>query len=227
MCYPIDPFSLKSLSKWHIRRFTWTAYARIREKFAALTFNSNAIPIKEIESVSAHPEPDKDLTAVTGLQLSYVLEALRSTESLSHTDVVEVGSYRGATTRVLASATRRRVVAVDPFIGYGGAENDYQIFLQQTADLPNLKHHRCTSGEAARTWSYGSLGFVFIDALHDYVNTSFDIAVWSAKLLPGGLMALHDTDNPHFPGTRKAAFAALKRMTLWSHINDLVILQKP
>jgi predicted O-methyltransferase YrrM len=225
MHYPADPFLLKSLPKWHIRRVAWTAYARVQEKLAALSFASTAIPIKLINKLAECQEPEEGETAVTGLQLSYLIAALKATEPLSST-MVEVGSFRGATTLALASETRRSIFAVDPYIGYGGAEVDRAAFLRRVGHLPHVKHLRLTSGEAARTWSHGNVGFVFIDALHDYVNTSYDIKVWGEKLMAGGLMALHDTDNPRFPGTRKAAFAALKTMDQWAHINDLTILRK-
>ena len=220
-----DPFVLKSLPKWHPHRLMWTAYARSKERVAALQFSSLELPKKQIK-ILPNCSTNKDSTAVTGLQLSYLLAALQATESLLSTAVVEIGSYRGATTKALALATKRRVYAVDPFIGYGGAEDDFQIFLNQTSDLPNLEHLRYTSGEASRKWSYGAIGFLFIDALHDYVNTRFDIEVWGAKLAVGGLMALHDTDNRNFSGTRKAAKEAAMKMSLWAHIDDLVILRK-
>jgi len=226
MRQPIDPFSLKSLPKWHIRRVAWTAYARVQEKIAALSFNSTAIPIKQMNDMIDCQEPEKEQTAVTGVQLSYLLAALKETEPLPSKAIVEIGSYRGATTLALASNTQRSIFAIDPYIGYGGAEDDKLAFQKRVGHLPNVKHLRLTSGEAARTWNHGDAGFVFIDAVHDYVNTRFDINAWGQKLVSGGLMALHDTDNPRFPGTRKAASEAFKTMDLWAHINDLVILKK-
>jgi predicted O-methyltransferase YrrM len=193
---------------------------------AALSFATTAIPIKPVNELAPCSSREKGETAVTALQLSYLVAALKSTESLLSTVVVEVGAYRGATTFALASETRRLIIAVDPYIGYGGAEDDRVAFLKRVGHLLNVKHLRLTSGEAARTWRHGNVGLVFIDALHDYVNTSYDIRVWGEKLIAGGLMALHDTDNPHFPGTRKASFAALKTMDLWAHTDDLVILRK-
>ena len=67
---------------------------------------------------------------------------------------------------------------------------------------------------------------MFIDAVHDYANTSFDLEVWSSLSIPGGLIALHDTDNPSFAGTRRAAWEGQKTMDLYAHVNDLVILRK-
>jgi predicted O-methyltransferase YrrM len=221
-----DPFILKFLPRWHIRRVVWTTYARFQERMAALSFESMGIPVKEISDLPVCSETEREHTAVTALQLSYLIAALRATEPLLTTVVAEIGSYRGATTFALALETRRLVVAIDPYIGFGGAEDDYKEFIKRVGPLPNVRHLRSTSGAAAREWSQGSISFVFIDAVHDYVNTSYDIEVWRRELVTGGLMALHDTDNPHFPGTRKAAFAALKTMDLWAHTSDLVILKK-
>jgi hypothetical protein len=214
------------LPKWHISRAAWTAYARVQEKIAALSFAFSVIPIKQPTNLAPCPEPAKGETAVTGLQLACLIGALKETESLPSTAVVEVGCFRGATTVALASETRRCIFAVDPYIGYGGSEQDQLAFVKRIGNLGNVKHLRLTSGEAARSWRHGNVGFIFIDAVHDYVNVSFDINVWRRKLVAGGLMALHDTDNPRFPGTRRAAFAALKTMDLWAHVNDLVILKR-
>jgi predicted O-methyltransferase YrrM len=224
--YPADPFCLKALPKWHIVRVAWTAYARVQDRLAVLSFASKTIPSKELNVLADFPRQPREETAVTGLQLGYLIEAVKATDSGGSTVVVEIGSYRGVTTLALASETRRPVLAVDPYIGYGGAEADRVAFLRRVGHLLNVKHLPLTSGVAARTWCHGNVGFIFIDAVHDYVNTSYDISAWGQKLVLGGLMALHDTDNPGFPGTRKAAFAALETMDLWAHVNDLVILRR-
>ena len=57
------------------------------------------------------------------------------TDSLVGTVVVEVGCFRGETTRCLAGATTRTLIAVDPFQGYGGAEADFAQFRLKVAGL--------------------------------------------------------------------------------------------
>jgi hypothetical protein len=64
---------------------------------------------------------------------------------------------------------------------------------------------------------------VFINAVHDYVNTSFDIEAWLPKLVPGGILALHDTDQAMFAGTRRAAYEPLNRLELIAHPPNLAI----
>ena len=95
--------------------------------------------------------------------------------------------------------------------------------------MPNVIHLRRTSGEAARELVNDSVSFVFIDAVHDYVNTRFDAIAWHSLLGPGGLIAFHDTDNLQFAGTRRAVFELMRErsLSLEEHVGNLVILRKP
>ena len=76
------------------------------------------------------------------------------------------------------------------------------IFQRRISNLKNVTLLRKTSGEAARSWNAGEPSLVFIDAVYDYVNVTHDIEVWSPKLADGGILALHDTDDRRFSGTR-------------------------
>jgi predicted O-methyltransferase YrrM len=221
-----DPFEVKQYSKKHPRRLAFTAKARVIERLARWKYESYALPEKVVPDLSSAPDADWSNTAVTDFQIQHLLYALSLAESLTDTVVVEVGSYRGETTRLLAKATSRKLIAVDPFIGYGASEEDYRIFRRNTSDLTNVIHERKCSGDAVRTWTHGAVGMIFIDAVHDYVNTAFDIEAWSPLLVKGGILALHDTDYPCFAGTRKAAFEASHDALLLAHPHNLVILQK-
>jgi predicted O-methyltransferase YrrM len=160
---------------------------------------------------------------VTENQMAHLLAAVKDTEEGA---IAEIGSYRGETTRCLAQATNRAVFAVDPYIGYGGAEEEYGRFKLRIAGLRNVTHLKMTSGEAARAWNRGPISLVFIDAVHDYVNARYDISVWSDLVVTGGIIALHDTDDPRFPGSRRAAFEAAKRFHIWAHPPGMVLLRK-
>ena len=118
-------------------------------------------------------------------------------------------------------------MAVDPFVGYGGSDEDFARFQVRTRDLGNVVHLRATSGDAARSWAFGPVGLVFIDAVHDAVNAAHDTAVWMELLCPGGFLAMHDVDTPAFAGARAAAFRAARRAELWAHVDNLAILRKP
>jgi hypothetical protein len=206
---PTDPFVIKRLPKWHPRRLVFKTQTAKREWEARRWYGRYALPEKILADL---PVLDRDIawqnTSVTPLQMQHLLHALALSERLAGTVVVEVGSFRGETTRCLARASARMVVAVDPYSGYGGAETELELFGQRVAGLKNVVLERATSGAAARGWRHGPVGFLFIDAVHDYVNTSFDIATWSPLLVPGGILALHDTDQEVFAGTRRAVFEA-------------------
>jgi hypothetical protein len=58
---------------------------------------------------------------------------------------------------------------------------------------------RTTSVEAANRVPDHSLDFAYIDARHDYESVKEDIAAWSAKVRPGGILAGHDYVDGDFP----------------------------
>lgn len=219
-----DPFVIKQYPKWHPRRLAFTAKAILIEQEARLNFQKYALSEKITPNLPPAPTTDYSNTAVTPVQMQHLLYALSTTEHLANTVVVEVGCYRGVTTQVLASATSRKSIAVDPYIGYGGSNEDYCHFQSNITKLPNVIHKRVTSGEAVRTWNHGPISLVFIDAVHDYVNTAFDIELWSSLMVKGGILAMHDTDQYYFAGTRKAVFEACHNLELLAHPNNLVLL---
>jgi predicted O-methyltransferase YrrM len=223
----IDPFSLKRHPKWDPRRLLPTVKWRLIELEARVNFARYCLPLKEVPVPPPTKDYDSTNTTVTELQARYLLAAVEATEGMDRTVVVEIGSYRGATTRLLALATKRQVVAVDPFIGYGGSKQDYEIFRQATSSLSNVIHVHATSGQALQDWAFGPVSLLFIDSVHDWTNTWFDVVGWSRKLTPGGLVALHDTDSKRFAGARKAAFRFASSCELFAHTNDLAILRMP
>jgi predicted O-methyltransferase YrrM len=221
-----DPFAIKRLPKWHPRRLAFKSQTMRIEWESRRRYHRYALPEKLLANLPELPDSiDWQNTSVTPLQMQHLLHALALTESFAGTVVVEVGSYRGETTRCLARASSRTVVAVDPYSGYGGAEAELDHFQQRIAGLDNVVLERITSGAAARQWPHGPVSFLFIDAVHDYVNTSFDIGTWSPLLVPGGILALHDTDQEVFAGTRRAAFEAHSedRFELLAHPSNLTL----
>jgi predicted O-methyltransferase YrrM len=221
----LDPFEFKKHSKLHPLRLGFTAYARGIEAYAGIVFDKVQLELVEAMCEPVH-DYDQDDTAVTPSQMGTIVHYGQETEHLKDTVIAEIGSYRGITTAQIAAATARPVYAVDPFIGYGGAETDYARFLKNTQHIATVTHLRQTSGAAARQMKGQRIGFLFIDAVHDYVNTSHDVRAWSRMVVPGGYVALHDTDNKAYAGTRLSAWQAAKSMRLVCHIPDLVVLQK-
>jgi hypothetical protein len=220
----IDPFKIKRFSKAHPLRIVYTLYSRGMEIFARVLFKFRQLPLV---TMPTEPSADYSLrdTAVTPQQMAALITALKLIPSSLSGSIVEIGSYRGVTTRKMSESTNRHIYAVDPFAGYGGAEADLEIFRSTVAGLSNVIHLQSTSGEAANKFSE-PVAYIFVDAVHDYVNTKFDVNVWSAKLVQGGFLAMHDVDNVSFAGTNLAAWQASRHFELICHIHGLVIFRK-
>lgn len=173
-----DPFSVKKYPKWYPRRFLPTLYARALDYLSRLRYSNYALPSQTLTELPDLPEADWNDTAVTPKQMRYLFQACEYT---SDTGVcIEVGSFRGVTTRALGQYIYpRRVYAVDPYTGYGGVEEDQRLFKKRTASLSNVLHLKKTSGEAAREWRRkrdDRISFIFVDAVHDYWNTKHDLS---------------------------------------------------
>jgi FkbM family methyltransferase len=201
-------------------------WSRAQEWRSRRGYDSNSLRLLARSSGPA-PEFDQQDTSVTPPQARELLAALLATEAMTG-PIVEVGSYRGVTTHLLATHTRRPIVAVDPFAGYGGAEEELMRFNQRIAGLQNVTHLRLTSGEAAHKPLVANCSFVFIDAVHDYVNTRFDGMTWAGRLCPGGMLAFHDTDQKTFAGTRRfvTEWSRHPDFELYSHVDNLTIFRK-
>jgi cephalosporin hydroxylase len=63
---------------------------------------------------------------------------------------------------------------------------------------------RMRSLDAAKSYDYNSLAFVFIDANHIYEHVKADILAWAPKVQTGGFIAGHDYDVALWPGVKKA-----------------------
>jgi len=47
-------------------------------------------------------------------------------------------------------------------------------------------------------WNFGSpIHFLFVDGGHDYASVKMDVEAWGRLVVPGGIMAYHDTDYHH------------------------------
>lgn len=225
----LDPFSIKSYSKISPKRLVFTARARALDYASKRNFDAYEISRKVLLDLPEIPDGiEWSDTSVTHEQMCHLLAALHATEASSGC-VIELGSYRGVTAACLATHTKRKVVVVDPFLGgWGSTNEDYDIFQKRTRHISNLAHERATSGSAATGWSHGAASLIFVDAVHDYVNTSFDIAVWWPKLERGGIIAFHDTDDRAFAGTRRAVYELYERgAELYAHVHNLTMLRLP
>jgi len=119
------------------------------------------------------------------------------------TRMVEVGVNNALTSAyLLARFEGLCLEGVDPYID---AE---AIFEEAYARLlrfgTRAKLHRATSEVASELFEPASLDLVFIDGDHSRDAVATDIAAWSSRVRPGGLLAGHDLFNPAFDGVLEA-----------------------
>ena len=77
------------------------------------------------------------------------------------------------------------------------------------------------SGNAVGFVPDASLSFVNVDADHSYNGVSTDARIWWPKLLPGGVIAFHDYENPGY-GVKKAVqeFAGAHKLRVYNLRED-------
>ena len=119
--------------------------------------------------------------------------------------IVEIGSYRGRSTIVLARAGEATVTAIDPHAGtdrgpqeiegYASeAQSDHEVFLanlDRAGVRDRVRHVRRFSAEAHAEVE-DPIDLLYIDGAHRYGPARDDIRDWGARVAPGGTMLIHD-----------------------------------
>ena len=141
--------------------------------------------------------------------------ALDAADAVPDLPFLEVGSYCGRSTVWLGGAARtadRVLFAVDHHTGSeenqpGWEWHDPSVVDPRTGRMDTLPFFRATildagladrvvavvgdSHTVARAWP-GQLAFLFIDGGHGVEPARLDHALWTPKVAPGGLLAIHD-----------------------------------
>jgi predicted O-methyltransferase YrrM len=129
--------------------------------------------------------------------------------------IVEVGSYKGRSTRALADNCPGVVYAVDPWDGIyvfdSGREcpietRQWEVFARNMVDhldlgkVVALKHQFKDALAVLPT----GVDLVFLDGDHRYESVVQDIAWGSGLLRPGGILSGHDYAHAEWPGVKRA-----------------------
>lgn len=137
--------------------------------------------------------------------------------------IIEVGSWKGRSTKALAMGTRGYVIAVDHWKGSenertqshkeavdNGPDSVFGIFQKNLADelrLGKVIPLRVSSEEAPASLPKILRGLkadlIFIDAEHTYEALLRDIKTFTPFVKPGGVLCGHDYSTA-FPGVMKA-----------------------
>jgi predicted O-methyltransferase YrrM len=154
--------------------------------------------------------------------------------------LVEVGSWKGASTAVLAHVARRHqghVFAVDHWRGSAGLAHHAEageldvlsIFRRnlRAVGLDDVVHPLVmSSAMAASLFPAEYADLVFIDGDHRYAAVRDDVTRWRAKLRPGGVLCGHDSETYYSslsPVDRARVDAALEQDTLGRELHPGVL----
>ena len=110
--------------------------------------------------------------------------------------IVEIGSYKGGSTVILAKAAcGRKVHAIDPHTGITPERqptwNDFRDTLHRHAVADQVVPIVKTSMEAFAAWEQ-PIGLLWIDGSHKYRHVRDDFTCWQQHVVDGGVVALHD-----------------------------------
>lgn len=150
---------------------------------------------------------DKNEEGICGWMTNSELTTLKELSSKVD-NIVEVGSWKGRSTKVLLENCKGKVYSVDHF---KGTETDgscvvastcdvYGEFIQNVGSYQNLEVLRGDSIEMAKTFNGNNVDMVFIDAGHSYEECKADIEAWLPKCTK--IIAGHDFGM--FPGVDQA-----------------------
>ena len=146
---------------------------------------------------------------MTRPELEWLYEKAKTMES-----VVEIGSFKGRSTFVLASGCnggQGKVYAIDPFTGAALETNPAMLgkptfddFMKNCGHFPHLAVIRETSVEAAEHFPNLKADMVFIDGDHSYEGVMADLKTWTPRAKK--LLCGHDLTDPNYPGIRQALY---------------------
>ena len=122
--------------------------------------------------------------------------------------IVEIGSFRGRSTIVLATAADPsvQIVAIDPHAGNDRGPQEIDGFEDEAADdhgvftanlaaagvADRVRHVREFSDAALDTVE-DEIDVLYIDGAHRYAPALADIRAWGARVGDGGTMLIHDS----------------------------------
>jgi len=129
------------------------------------------------------------------IELDWLAEKAKSMES-----IVEIGSWKGRSTKVLLQNCPGTVYSVDHFKGSPrsteelaaahGKDGIYREFMKNVGHFPNLRVMKMDSLEAAKSLDGQKFDMIFVDGDHNFNPFMEDLKVWLPKCKK--LIAGHD-----------------------------------
>ena len=160
--------------------------------------------LKKIDNLLYRIYPDhRQFSREDSLTLVRLIQRVK----VKHPMVVEIGSWSGFSTALLANEIqgKGKVFAVDHWLGNpktvtgeeAGLRDVYGMFKSNLIRMglwDTVNPMVMDSETAASICRDGILDFVFIDADHQYESIKQDIELWLPKVKKGGILAGHDAE---------------------------------
>lgn len=134
-----------------------------------------------------------------GLQHGITLAVMRHIASKSEL-TVELGTFQGATAKLLCGWTKGEVLGVDNLSDYWGKDKHDTVLtakgIEKKVGEPRFKFVKGSADEVGKAWDRGQvIDFLIVDASHDYVDVKADTEAWFPHVNRGGVIAFDDV--PH------------------------------
>lgn len=143
--------------------------------------------------------------------------------------IIEIGCYKGRSTRAICDNTKGLVIAVDPYWGAFYKDDNTVEYMSDDKIMnefkENLKDHICDERLVHYRTAITGLSldykadFIFIDGDHRYNSVKFDILESRKRIKPGGILSGHDFGVEAWPGVRQAVIEIFKAIniidTIW------------
>ena len=119
---------------------------------------------------------------------------------------VEIGSWVGVSSiyiaRGLMAKKESHLHCIDPHSGsmlhqargIGNTEELWRENVKRAGVEDWVTLHKAKSEDVLPTWSYGRVGFLFIDGDHRFKNARLDFFGWEPFLSDDAIVIFHDTD---------------------------------
>ena len=141
-------------------------------------------------------------------ELSWLVDIARRSSS-----ILEVGCYKGRSTKAMADATLGTVDVVDPFKGSYYNNDGSVLFTHNSTKkifIHNLRDHLLSHKLFIWEMKFEEINpikkydFVFIDGDHRYEKVLHDIVKGYGLVSPHGILAGHDYGQEDWPGVKQA-----------------------
>ncbi len=152
--------------------------------------------------------------------------------------IVEIGSYTGGSTILLAKGSRmtkgKKVYAIDAHTHVRHREDGVEIFSTIPAFRENLKNANVhdwvipvvkMSARAVSGWK-NPVGLLWIDGSHDYRYVKMDFLLWEKYLVEEGIIAFHDTNWPGPNRVIKEYIQNSERFNIIKKVDTITVVKK-